>query len=174
MKDLKTLALLNRTADAALGDLQTGALYRSIETALQELVGYKLLTILQVRGDRLYRLHTSDLAAYPAGDYKTISQDPWLQTMLGQGQPVVSPDPQTVRQRFFDHAEIAALGCGAVMNLPVTCAAGTLGSLNLLHEAHWFTPHHLQVARLFATQLAVAWLGRDVPMDSTWRCSALA
>ncbi len=153
----RILHLLAQTADAARSDLQTGALYRAIETALQELVGYKLLTILQVRGDRLYRRHTSNLARYPAGGYKTISQDPWLQTMLGQGKPVISADPQTVQQRFFDHEVIASLGCGAVMNLPVTCAAGTLGSLNLLHEAHWFTPEHLQVADLFAAQLALAW-----------------
>lgn len=163
-----TLSLLNQTADAALGSVQNGEIYRSIESSLHALIGFKLLTILRVRGDRVYRMHTSDLVAYPTGGFKSIHDDPWLQTMLGQGAPVVSPDPETVRQRFFDHQAIAELGCGAVMNLPVTCAAGTLGSVNLLHEAHWFTPHHVQVARLFSTQLAVAWLGQEAPLIDTW------
>lgn len=162
------LSLLSESADAALCNVEGGEIYRSIESALRELVGFKLLTILKVRGDRLYRMHTSDLATYPAGGYKSISEDPWLQTMLGQGAPVISPDLVTVQKRFWDHQAIASLGCGSVMNLPVTCSAGTLGSLNLLHEANWFTPHHLQLARLFSTQLAVAWLAKDNVAVDKW------
>lgn len=166
------LEYLSLTANAVRGGLLTGELYRHTEEALQELVGYRLLTILQARDDRLYRVHTSDLVSYPTGGCKVVSADSWLKTMLEQGLPVISPDLPTVRQRFPDHEVIESLGCGSVLNVPVTCPTGTLGSVNLLHEANWFTSEHGQIARLFATQLAVAWLARALLPGRTGPTSA--
>lgn len=160
MKSARALALFSHASKLADQDPDVG-LYRSIEGALGELVGFKLLTILRLQGSRLVRMHTSDCATYPSGDSKDISNDPWLRSMLSDGVPVISEDAASVRERFVDHESIFAMGCGSVLNIPVTSALGTLGSLNLLHDAHWFKPEHAVLVRPFASLLAVAWLAND-------------
>ncbi|MFC7462650.1 GAF domain-containing protein [Hydrogenophaga defluvii] len=135
----------------------TGALYREIERAMDDLVGHKLLTILKLEESRLHRMHTSDLARYPVGGYKDITHDRWLTAMLRDGTPIISADADAVRARFYDHETIFALGCGAAMNIPIVGPRGTLGSLNLLHQPGWFAPEHVRVARPFALLLALAW-----------------
>lgn len=155
----RALRLFADAADLARRDPADGALYRAVEAALAELVGFKLLTVLRLRDQRLHRLHTSDLRSYPAGGFKDIRQDAWLQSMLAAGTPVISSDPATVRARFVDHEAIFALGCGAVMNLPVTSPSGTLGSLNVLHQSGWFQAEHVLLARPFVALLGLAWSG---------------
>lgn len=77
--------------------------------------------------------------------------------MLEVGQPVVSSTPDQVQERFPDHHSIFSLGCGAVLNVPIVSARGTLGSFNLLHEAGWFNWEQALIARPFAVLLALAW-----------------
>lgn len=136
-------------------------LYEALERALGELVGFKLLTVLRVQGPLVLRLHSSQPDTYPAGGTKDLRRDPWLRSMLSLGEPMLSPDPVQVRTHFPDHQAIFAMGCGAVLNVPIRSALGTLGCLNLLHETHHFDDTHLAVARLFAPLLGLAWLAHD-------------
>jgi hypothetical protein len=46
-----------------------------------------------------------------------------------------------------------------VLNIPIASTRGTLGSLNLLHEASWFNGEHVLIARPFAALLTLAWSG---------------
>lgn len=160
MKSARALELFSHASELAIQDPDAG-LQRAIEGAVDELVGFKLLTILRLQGSRLDRSHTSDPATYPAGGHKDISNDQWLRSMLSDGVPVISEDAAKVRERFVDHEAIFAMGCGSVLNIPITSALGTLGSLNLLHEANWFKPEHIVLVRPFALLLAVAWLANE-------------
>lgn len=168
MRAARALDLFSQVAELARLGVPISKLYQAIDAALHELMGRKLLTILRLADERLYRMYTSDLSSYPVGGSKSIRNDGWLQSMLADGVPVISPDPKTVQQRFVDHEAIIVLGCGSVMNLPITCPFGTLGSLNLLHEAGWFAPEHILLARPFATLLAVAWLGEELSDHGSW------
>lgn len=152
----RCLEHLARAADALRRDGST-ALYRQVEQAMDELVGFKLLTLLRLQGSQLQRMHTSDLASYPVGGHKDIAHDRWLTHMLREGEPIISANAQAVREHFFDHTTIFALGCESALNLPVVGPRGTLGSLNLLHQSDWFTPQHVLLARPFAHLLALAW-----------------
>lgn len=153
---------LEQASNAMREPARPERLYQVIDQAMKALVGYKLLTILQLRDERLHRMHTSDLARYPAGGFKNIANDIWLKTMLSDGVPVISATPEIVKQRFFDHETIFAMGCGSVMNIPVLGPTGTLGSLNLLHEANWFNSEHILAASPFATLLAQAWTANEL------------
>jgi hypothetical protein len=153
----RSLELFSVGADLLGPAIGMQELYAFIEAALGELVGFKLLTILKLEGRSLHRMYSSDLRSYPVRGVKDIAGDTWLQAMLDVGQPVVSGDPILVRQRFRDHDAIFSLGCGAVMNIPIRSATGTLGSVNLLHEAGWFNREHVIFARPFVALLAVAW-----------------
>jgi transcriptional regulator with GAF, ATPase, and Fis domain len=131
----RSLELLSDIADYMRSDCEVRKLYALVESALSELVGFRLLTILRMEHAHVRRLHSSDPETYPAGGVKDISGDTWLREMLEGGKPVVSNTPELVQQRFPDHQAIFALGCGAVLNVPVTDARQTLGSTNLLHGA---------------------------------------
>lgn len=125
---------------------------------MRELVGFRLMTIQRVTedGEALQRLHSSD-ASFPVGGCKSIRSDEWMQRVLKAGEPLITPDRVGVKKVFIDHDAIFALGCGSVLNVPVTTPACTLGTFNLLHEQAWFTPKHVLVAQPFAALLALAW-----------------
>jgi hypothetical protein len=137
-----------------------GALYESLQADLDQRIGFTLLTILRLDGERLVRVHSSDLARYPAGGGKDIRGDAYLQQLVADGVPVLSADEAAVRERFFDHATIIAMGCGAVLNLPVRDPAQpgvTLGTLNLLKPANGFRPGDAALAAPWVARLAQAW-----------------
>jgi hypothetical protein len=157
MVSRRALDLFSEIASHLRPGFEVDKVYAPIESALAELVGFKLLTILRLEGSRVRRLHSSDLQSYPMGGTKDISKDAWLREMLKAGQPVVSNAPGVVQERFLDHQAIFSLGCGAVLNIPIANTRGTLGSLNLLHEASWFNGEHVLIARSFAALLTLAW-----------------
>lgn len=152
MIDARTQALL-----ATAAPLHGATLHDAIGAALAELVGYRLLTLLRLEGPILRRAWTSAPDQYPPGGGKDVRDDPWLQHLLAAPGPVLSANLQEVRERFPDHAAIEALGCGAVLNVPVRQHGKTLGSLNLLHEEGWFQPGHAAVAQGFARLLGADW-----------------
>lgn len=133
-------------------------LYQRLQADLQQRIGFRLLTVLRLEGHRLVRAHSSDLTRYPPGGAKDIRGDAYLTQLVRDGVPVLSADEEAVRARFFDHATIFAMGCGAVLNLPVCAPDGrTLGTLNLLHQARWFGPQHVRLAAPAVAELAAAW-----------------
>jgi len=153
------LAWLGEAAATARSSGLSG-LYPVIESALAELVGFKLLTVLQVEQGRLIRRHSSDLQHYPAGGHKMIAGDAWLERLLEQGVPMITDGTEQVRERFFDHQAIFGIGCQSVLNVPVHAASQSLGSINLLHEQGHFTGRHAQLVLPFVHLLGLAWLAR--------------
>jgi hypothetical protein len=63
-----------------------------------------------------------------------------------------------VREAFADHALIASLGIGAIMNVPIAWAGRRLGTMNVSHEAGWFTDDDARAGRLVAPFLVPALL----------------
>jgi GAF domain-containing protein len=156
----RALELFSEAADHVRSNFGPEKAYRLVESALSDLIGFRLLTILRMEGGLVRRMHSSDQAGYSIGGTKDITADAWLRAMLEAGRPVVSETSELVRERFPDHDAIFSLGCGAVLNIPVVSAGKTLGSLNLLHEAGHFSWEHALVARPFAMLLALAWTAK--------------
>lgn len=153
----RALELFSEVESQLHSNFELSRTYSLIESALSELVGFKLLTILQMEGAQVRRVHSSDLVSYPVGGTKDLTGDAWLRAMLEAGQPVASNTPELVQERFPDHQAIFSLGCGAVLNVPIVSGRGTLGSFNLLHEGGWYNWQQALVARPFAVILALAW-----------------
>ncbi|KQM69738.1 GAF domain-containing protein [Xylophilus sp. Leaf220] len=154
--------VLARLADASAvlaGSADDAALYAAVQDALAALAGFRLLTVLRTTpaGDGLERMHTSDLAAYPAGGVKPVGGDAWLQCLLTASEPQLSPDADAVRRRFFDADAVFALGCQSALNVPVRFRGRTLGTLNLLHRAGWYRPSDSATCQLFANLIGAAW-----------------
>ena len=70
------------------------------------------------------------------------------------GEPYIGRNAEDIRDSFFDHELIWSLGCESVLNMPVRWNGRTLGTLNLLHRAEWYSEDDIATVQLFA-QLAL-------------------
>jgi len=137
---------------------QPAPLYKAVEAAMQELIGWKLFTILVVtpEGDRVRRTYTSNPKAYPVGGFKPYAQNEWGDLVLRAKRPYIGKNADDIRWAFFDHELIASLGLASVLNMPIIWNDRVIGSMNLLHVANHFAPAHAAIAKPFAQLLVPA------------------
>jgi hypothetical protein len=120
---------------------QPQALAGALDAALGAVLGHRLFTLMR------YHAGTGE---YPVGGRKALNPTPWTEQVLRRQQPYLGRTPADVQAVFFDHALIASLGCGSVLNLPVVWDGRVLGTINLLHEAGWYDETDAPVGLLFA------------------------
>ncbi|MEM7250642.1 MAG: GAF domain-containing protein [Pseudomonadota bacterium] len=120
--------------------------------ALKKQFDHRLFTVLLFDEHRSesQRLYSSSPADYPVGGRKAVVTSEWTTRLYEQQRPFIGRDAAAIRQHFFDHELILSLGCESIINLPVVFNRRTLGTLNLLHKAHWFGDEHVPHGELFA------------------------
>ena len=131
---------------------QPRALYGALDAALGAVLGHRLFTLMRYHAhsgesERLYTTHPRE---YPVGGRKALNPTAWTEQVLRRQQPYLGRTPADVQAVFFDHALIAALGCGSVLNLPVVWDGRVLGTINLLHEAGWYDDTDAPIGLTFA------------------------
>ena len=134
---------------------EPSALYAAVDELVQDVIGHKLLTLMRVHesGDEVERIYSSNTTAYPVGGRKQKRGTPWSKVVLDRGEVFVARNPDEVREAFSDHALIASLGIGSIMNVPLAYRGRSLGSMNISHEAGWFTAQDAAAGRLIAAFL---------------------
>jgi hypothetical protein len=85
------------------------------------------------------RIHSNLPDVYPVSGLKPITPNRWTAQVLDRRQAFVSNRLDEIATVFPDHELIGALGCGAVINMPVLLAGDFLGTVNVLHEAGYYT-----------------------------------
>jgi transcriptional regulator with GAF, ATPase, and Fis domain len=132
--------LLCAVATAQGKEDQPGALFAALDQALKSAIGHKLFTILTYDGEtgEAARVYSNLPGPYPTGGRKRLAPGPWTEAVLDRGEAYIGRTDADLRAVFPDHELIASLGCASVLNMPVRWRGRTLGSLNLLHEAHWY------------------------------------
>jgi transcriptional regulator with GAF, ATPase, and Fis domain len=135
---------------------QPQASFEAIDKAVAASIGHRLFTILvhHPAARESERIYTNMPEAYPVGGRKPVTDSPWMQRVMGRGEPYIGRDADDIREVFFDHRIILSLGCRSVLNMPLRWRGQTLGTLNLLHRQNWYAARHLQPASVFA-QLAL-------------------
>src|SRR5437899_1936913 len=104
---------------------------------------------------------SSPASAYPVGGRKPLNTTPWTQQVLREQRPYLGRTHADIRAVFFDHELIASLGCGSILNLPVATAGRILGTLNVLHEEHWYDDGDVGIGQVFAALAVPAYLNPD-------------
>ncbi len=150
--DLAQLAALL----AAPGQPET--IYRALDMECRTRVGHKLFTLLYVDGSEVARVYSNQPDAYPVFGRKPMGPTPWGQQVLKERRPFLGRDMDAIRWAFFDHALIASLGCGSVINIPVVHDGETLGTINLLDAEHHYTHDHVPLVAALAPLLIPAFL----------------
>ena len=157
------LPLLAQVADAGTAAEQPNATLAALDRALGAAIGHKLFTVLVVNQARreAQRYYSNQPQAYPVGGAKPMTDTEWSRQVIGAGRPWIGKDYRDVTWAFFDHELIRSLGCESAINIPVRWGGRTLGTLNLLHQAHWYGEADAGIGLLFAA-LAVPAMQRIV------------
>jgi hypothetical protein len=139
---------------------QPAPAFEALDQALGAVIGHRLFTLLRYHAEsgESERLYTNQPAAYPVGGRKALNPTPWSQRVLRDHTPYLGRTAEDIRAVFFDHELIASLGCASVLNLPVVWDGWILGTLNLLHEAHWYDEGDVPVGLAFAALAVPAFL----------------
>jgi hypothetical protein len=155
--------MTSRLTDAErLTDLRKAPdLYPALERHLGEIIGHKLFTLMVIdrAANEAARIYSSSPVAYPVKGRKPLGQmTDWGAKVLDRGQPYIGYNADDIRSAFFDHENIAHLGCASVLNLPVFLEGLVIGTVNLLHEEGWYRPEHARRGAPFAALLAPSYL----------------
>jgi GAF domain-containing protein len=153
----------------AVDDAQ--AAYRAVEALAQRIIGHILFTVnrhLAASGE-VERLYSSNPAAYPVGGRKPKLGTRWGETVLDQGRVFIARNSEEVRDAFSDHALIASLGIGSIMNVPIRFGGKCLGAMNLCSEEGRYTDADIPAAKVIAALLTPVVMAGGMEGDQRWR-----
>jgi transcriptional regulator with GAF, ATPase, and Fis domain len=151
------LAGLGKFADGLAPANQPENGLAALDKALAATVGHKLFTVLVVDWKRseYRRAYTNQPQGYPVGGSKPmVKKGAFYDNVVVDGKWQIHRNYEEVKAAFPDHELIRSLGCESAVNVPVRFNGRTVGSLNLLHEARWYTDADLASLSLFAAMAA--------------------
>jgi hypothetical protein len=149
-------ALTLRDLEALAGrfaiEREPARLHAAADALVQEVIGHRLFTLMRVDAERVevVRVYSSNASAYPVGGRKQKRGTPWSHVVLERCEVFVARTPEQIRETFADHALMENLGIGSVMNVPIAWAGRCIGTMNVSHDAGWFTRQDEVAARLIA------------------------
>lgn len=135
--------------------------FRAVEAALGRLIGHKLFTLMLLDADRgeAERVYSNWPDVYPVHGRKPLgAMTDWGRHVIEGRRPFLGRTAADIRWAFFDHELIASLGCSSVVNLLVTFNGALLGTVNMLHEEHYYREADQDIGAPFAQLLAPIYL----------------
>ena len=148
MDELKKTDQIALAAAIAEPQHQPQTAFATLGNLADTLVGARMFTVLAFDFPRQVarRLYSTDEAIYPTGVEDPLMDTIWERTLVGERRPLVLNDPTALATLLPNTAELVALGCEAMLNLPVVVAGQTIGALNMLHESGRYTPERIEAA----------------------------
>jgi len=120
----------------------------------------KLLTFTKIDHvkQQAKRLYSSDQDNYEIGGYKAIEDNEWTDCVIAQQTPFIAHYHSELEKVFFDHALIAQLGLGSVINWPVVVNNEVIGTVNLLAEEQAYLNCEFQVFEELTPWFSISFL----------------
>lgn len=139
--------LFKRFGDAAQAS-GWSTLFPALEDLYQDAIGHRLFSCSIFRMSGLQsgvaaRIYSNDLVHYPLSGLKEIVPNRWTEQVIARREIFVANSVAGFSDVFPDHALIASLGLGSVVNVPIVLRGDFVGTVNLLHEAGYYTPERL-------------------------------
>lgn len=121
-------------------------------------VGAKLFTVMtaDMQAMQARRAYTDDPENYPTSGTKEITLNSWFEQVHGRRQSFVANTLEEIDAVFPDAELIGRLGCGSVINLPVILGGEMVATVNILHEAGYYTPARVAQAEALLRLPAMA------------------
>jgi len=148
-----TTADLSMLADMLTRPHDAMDLYSAVDRLVQDVVGHKLFTMMRVHeaSSEVERIYSSNTKAYPVGGRKQKRGTPWGRVVLDRGEVFIARNPDEVRDAFSDYKIIFSLGIGSIMNIPLAFQGRRLGTMNISHDAGWFSDDDAACGKLIAS-----------------------
>ena len=158
LDDLAALAAALRSAE------QPPRIFAAVEALTAAAIGHRLFTIMRFDPERaeVERVHSNLPDVYPVGGRKTKAQTAWADHVLGEMKVFRATTPDEIRAAFDDHATITGLELGSILNIPLVLAGRCVGTMNLLHQAGWYTPQDEPAGLLLGAFLLPALAQRPI------------
>ena len=149
---LSELSDIVRTV-AEAGDIES--VFSAVADSANALIGHRLFTIMAFDANamQVQRLYSTKPDAYPVGGVKDKPDTQWGRHVLKQGRPFIGENADDIRANFGDHAVILGLELESVLNVPIRLLGETIGTMNLLHRASYYSQTHLTCGFFLAGQL---------------------
>ncbi len=128
---------------------QTAAeVFALLEDLTRESPGHRLFTVMTVdmEAGLARRAYTSHPRDYPVSGTKPIERNSWFDIVHGQRRSFVANSIEDIATVFPDHALIASLGCGSVLNLPVVLGNELVATVNMLDVPGHYTAERVAAA----------------------------
>ena len=147
---------------AASGD-QPRNVFDALCALARNTIGARLFTLMtfDAATREARRIYSNMPDAYPEQGTKPVNQTRWTAHVLDGHHTFVANDIDGIAEVFGDHELIAALGCEAVMNVPVVIGGEVLGTINCLDRAGHYTPDRVAAAEALRLPGAAAFLLND-------------
>lgn len=110
------------------------------------------------------RVFSSDTINYPISGLKDIVPNRWSDIVINRQDIFVANSVSGFSDVFPDHQLIASLGLGSVVNLPVILRGKFVGTVNILHEAGYYTEQRIQGLGRLRLPSALAFVLSNEPM----------
>lgn len=119
-------------------------------------IGHRLFTIMAFHEQNMEveRLYSNQPDSYPTGGRKQKRDTAWGRKVLERGEPFIGTSAADIRQHFKDHELILGLGLESILNMPIKLGGKTIGTMNLLHEADYYSAEDQSSAQLIAGLIA--------------------
>ena len=120
------------------------SLFPALEELSQAKIGHRLFSCSIFRKDVgakwvAARVYTSDEVNYPTSGLKEIAPTRWTDTVITKRKAFLANNVEGFSDVFSDHEKIAGMGLGSVVNLPVVLCGQFIGTVNLLHDAGYYS-----------------------------------
>lgn len=147
--------------DAVVRTDKWTSLFPALDELCQTSIGHRLFScsVFRMSGPEsglASRVYTSDPQSYPLSSLKTIVPNRWTEQVIVRRETFVANTVGGFSDVFPDHAFIASLGLGSVINLPVVFRGNFIGTVNMLHEAGYYTAERIERAKQLAIPALLA------------------
>jgi len=155
--------MIDISTAVAMPDNQPEVTFKALEALVQETIGAKLFTLMEIDHDRdvAWRNYTNMPEAYPVLGEKPRSQNKWSEIVDVRHETFVANSIDEIADVFPDYELIQSLGCESCLNLPIIIDGRLRGTLNCLDAAGHYTPEKIAAAETLKTAGALAFLMAD-------------
>ncbi|WP_373377287.1 GAF domain-containing protein [Cupriavidus nantongensis] len=158
LRTASLVAAANVLCDQLQQARDPGAAFDAIGAATLQALGPGLLTINAWHAGpaQIERLWSSHPSAYPMGGRKQKGDSPWRRHLLERGEVFVGEGDAALAEVFDDVQLIRALGCTAVVNVPLCCQSRVIGTFNYLADRSAWLPAEVAALRVLGALAAPA------------------
>ena len=119
---------------------------KKIDRSIKSLINHKLITVTVIDSKLNFceRIYSNNKKIYPILGQKNMPKNIWSKKVLKNKKHFLCKNKKDIKKIYYDYETIFSLGCGSIINLLVLFKGKPLGTINILHEEHYYNINDLK------------------------------